>query len=138
MTEQIEKVELPAGKQPALRVVPMATDTNYYGHIFGGWIMAQIDIAGSIPALAFSRGRIATIAVNSMEFHKPVMVGDLVSFYAEVVQTGRSSITVDVEVYAQRNAVNPETIKVTRARLTYVALDEERKPRDISHLAIEN
>ncbi len=137
MTEDSQKTELPPDRQPALRVVPMATDTNYYGNIFGGWIMAQIDIAGSIPALTFARGRIATIAVNSMEFHKPVMVGDLVSFYSRVVKTGTTSITVEVEVYAQRNAENPETIKVTQATLTYVALDENRQPRDISHLKIE-
>ncbi len=116
-------------KQPAIRVAAMPADANFGGSIFGGWIMSQVDIAGSIPALARARGRVATVAVNSFEFHHPVFVGDLVSCYADVVKVGRTSITVKVEVYAQRNPGNVETIKVTAAELTYVALDENRKPR---------
>jgi len=128
MTEK--KTVLP-DKQPAIRVAAMPADTNSAGTIFGGWIMSQVDIAGSIAALERARGRIVTVAVNSFEFHQPVFVGDLVSCYAEVVGVGRTSITVKVEVYAQRTPAKVETIKVTEAELTYVALDENRKPRAI-------
>lgn len=118
-------------KQPAIRVAAMPADTNSAGTIFGGWIMSQVDIAGSIIALERARGRVVTVAVNSFEFHQPVFVGDLISCYAEVIKVGRTSITVKVEVYAQRCPSNPKTIKVTQAELTYVALDENRKPRGI-------
>jgi len=118
-------------KQPAIRVAAMPADTNSAGTIFGGWIMSQVDVAGSIAALERARGRVATVAVNSFEFHKPVFVGDLISCYAEVIKVGRSSITVKVEVYAQRNPGNLKTIKVTEAELTFVALDENRKPRSV-------
>ena len=127
-----EHVSLPAGREPTLRVVPMPADSNSSGDIFGGWVMSQVDIAGSIPAIKLARGRVATIAVNSFVFKQPVMVGDLVSFYAEVVKVGRTSITVSVEVYAQRNPVKEETVKVTEATLTYVAVDNERRPRVVS------
>ena len=122
--------ELP-DKQPAIRVAAMPADTNSAGTIFGGWIMSQVDIAGSIAALERARGRVVTVAVNSFEFHQPVFVGDLISCYAEVIKVGRTSITIKVEVYAQRCPSNPKTIKVTQAELTYVALDENRKPRGI-------
>ncbi|MCL9843042.1 acyl-CoA thioesterase [Ralstonia solanacearum] len=126
-----ETVSLPVGKQPAVRVMPMPADANVHGDVFGGWIMAQVDIAGSIPAVVRANGRVATVAVNSFVFKQPVYVGDLVSFYASVAKTGRTSITVDVEVYAQRMGSNGrhETVKVTEATLTYVATDESRKPR---------
>ncbi|MBC7944246.1 MAG: acyl-CoA thioesterase [Burkholderiales bacterium] len=120
---------LPKGKDPVLRVVAMPADANQFGDIFGGWIMSQVDIAGSIPALRRAKGRAATVAVNSFQFRQPVFVGDLVSFYAEVVRVGRTSVTVDVEVYAQRNPVNEECVKVTEASLTYVAVSENRVPR---------
>ena len=118
-------------KQPAIRVAAMPADTNSAGTIFGGWIMSQVDVAGSIAALERARGRVATVAVNSFEFHKQVFVGDLISCYAEVIKVGRSSITVKVEVYAQRNPGKLKTIKVTEAELTFVALDENRKPRSV-------
>ena len=120
---------LPAGKEPTLRVVPMPADANQSGDIFGGWIMAQVDIAGSIPAIRRARGRVATVAVNSFQFKQPVLVGDVVSLYAEVVRVGRTSITVNVEVYAQRRPEREETVKVTEATLTYVAIDQHRSPR---------
>ncbi len=123
---------LPAGKEPTLRVVPMPADANHTGDIFGGWIMAQVDLAGSIPAIRLARGRVATIAVNSFVFKQPVFVGDVVSFYADVVKVGRTSITVDVEVYAQRRPEREECVKVTEATLTYVAVDGERRPRVVS------
>lgn len=117
---------------PALRVIPMPSDANYTGDIFGGWIMAQVDLAGSIPAHRLAQGRVATVAVNSFVFRQPVFVGDVVSFYAEVVKVGRTSITVDVQVYAQRRPEREECVKVTEAVLTYVAVDNSRKPRVVS------
>jgi acyl-CoA thioesterase YciA len=124
-------VELPKGREVALRVVPMPSDANYTGDIFGGWIMSQVDIAGSIPALRLAGGRIATVAVNSFTFKQPVLIGDLVSFYADIVRVGRTSITVDVEVYAERRTLH-EVVKVTEATLTYVAVDDERRPRPVN------
>ncbi len=124
-------VSLPEG-QPILRTVPMPSDTNYAGDIFGGWIMSQVDMAGSIPAIRRARGRVATVAVNSFVFKQPVFVGDIVSFYANIIKIGRTSITVDVSVYAQRGAREGGQeicIKVTEAVLTYVAIDENRRPR---------
>ena len=123
---------LPVGKDVTLRVVPMPANANQSGDIFGGWIMAQVDIAGSISAVRIARGRVATVAVNSFQFKQPVLVGDLVSFYAEVVRVGRTSITVNVEVYAQRRPEREEIVKVTEATLTYVAIDENRQPRVVS------
>ncbi|SOD40230.1 acyl-CoA thioesterase [Nitrosovibrio sp. Nv4] len=123
---------LPEGGDPILRLVPMPTDTNYAGDVFGGWIMAQVDIAGSIPAIRRARGRVVTVAVNSFVFKQPVFVGDVVSFYASIVKVGRTSITVDVVVYSQRGLRqgNEETCcMVTEAVLTYVAVDENRRPR---------
>ena len=126
-----EKNTVLPDKQPAIRVAAMPADTNSAGTIFGGWIMSQVDIAGSIAALERARGRVVTVAVNSFEFHQPVFVGDLISCYAEVCKVGRTSITVKVEVYAQRSPEKVKTIKVTEAELTYVALDENRKPRSV-------
>ena len=123
---------LPEGRQPTLRVLPMPADANPSGDIFGGWVMAQVDIAGSIPAILAARGRVATVAVQSFVFRQPVLVGDVVSFYAEIARIGRTSITVDVEVYAQRNPAAPECVKVTEATLTYVAVDKQRRPRVVS------
>jgi acyl-CoA thioesterase YciA len=126
---------LPPGKMPELRVMPMPADANVHGDVFGGWIMAQVDIAGSLPAVRRSNGRVATIAVNSFLFKQPVFVGDLLSLYAEIVKVGNTSITVNVEVYAERNRLKTETVKVTEATLTYVATDGDRKPRPIPPLS---
>ena len=123
---------LPVGKDVTLRVVPMPANANQSGDIFGGWIMAQVDIAGSISAVRVARGRVATVAVNSFQFKQPVLVGDVVSFYAEVVRVGRTSITVNVEVYAQRRPEREQVVKVTEATLTYVAIDDNRQPRVVS------
>jgi len=123
---------LPQGKEPTLRVVPMPADENQSGDIFGGWIMSQVDIAGSVAAVRIARGRVATVAVNSFQFKQPVLVGDVVSFYAEVVRVGRTSITVNVEVYAQRRPEREEVVKVTEATLTYVAIDDKRQPRVVT------
>jgi acyl-CoA thioesterase YciA len=116
---------------PQLRVVPMPTDTNMNGDVFGGWIMAHVDLAGSLPAARRANGRVATVAVNSFVFKHPVFIGDVLSIYADVVKVGTTSITVNVEVYAERNLLQGETVKVTEATLTYVATDENRRPRPI-------
>lgn len=122
---------LPEGKTPQLRVVPMPTDTNMNGDVFGGWIMAHVDLAGSLPAARRANGRVVTIAVNSFVFRQPVFVGDVLSIYADVVKVGNTSITVNVEVYAERSQLKGETVKVTEATLTYVATDDNRRPRTI-------
>src|SRR5512144_915856 len=123
-----ETVRLP-DRQPELRVVPMPADANQHGDIFGGWVMSQVDIAGGVVAARRARGRVATVAVNSFVFKEPVLIGDLVTFYAEITRVGRTSITVAVEVYAQRNPTDIVTVKVTEASLTYVATDADRRPR---------
>jgi acyl-CoA thioesterase YciA len=123
---------LPHSEQPVLRLVPMPADTNAHGTIFGGWVMSQVDIAGSIPAWRRAQGPVVTVAVNSFVFKEPVFVGDLVSFYARICKVGRTSVTVDVEVYAQRGRTESrEAVKVTEAQLTYVAVDERRQPRPV-------
>ena len=116
---------------PALRVTPVPADANLHGDIFGGWIMSQVDIAAGIVAAARARGRVGTVAVNAFQFHQPVFVGDVLSIYADVVRVGNTSITVFVEVYAQRNPENVETVKVTEATLTYVAVGPDRKARKV-------
>lgn len=127
MSSQV--ITLPADRVPVLRIIPMPADTNAHGTIFGGWVMAQVDLAGSVAATERALGKVVTVAVNSFVFKEPVFVGDLVSFYARVLKTGRTSITVDVEVFAQRHRFGTEVVKVTEAQLTYVAVDDERKPR---------
>ncbi|OIR14667.1 putative acyl-CoA thioester hydrolase [mine drainage metagenome] len=118
-------------RQPTLRVAAMPSDANYTGDIFGGWLMGQVDIAGSIPAVHRAKGRVATIAVNSFVFKQPIFVGDIVSFYARILKVGTTSVTVDVEVFVQRDPENPTCLKVTEATLTYVAVGEDRKPRPL-------
>lgn len=131
MTTHSQPNQLPVGEQPAIRVLAMPADTNAAGDIFGGWIMSQVDIAGSVVAHQCARGRVVTVAVNSFVFHKPVFVGDVISCYARVSRIGRTSIAVHVEVYAERNRQQDECVKVTEATLTYVAVDEQRKPREV-------
>jgi acyl-CoA thioesterase YciA len=124
--------DLPPDEQPVLRIIPMPADTNAHGTIFGGWVMAQVDLAGSVPAYARAQGPVVTLAVNSFVFKEPVFVGDLVSFYGRVVKVGRTSITVDVEVFAQRGRDGRlNAVKVTEAQLTYVAIDRDRRPRPV-------
>src|SRR5436190_16596625 len=121
--------QLPLNEQPVLRIVPMPADTNAHGTIFGGWVMSQVDIAGGVAAYEVAHGPVVTVAVNSFVFKEPVFVGDLVSLYARVCRVGRTSITVDVEVWAQRGRTGTrDTVKVTEAQLTYVAVDEKRQP----------
>lgn len=129
---QEEYQSLPQDRQPAIRVLAMPADTNARGDIFGGWIMAQVDIAGSVAAHKAVDGRVVTVAVNSFQFRKPVFVGDLISCYAEVVKIGTTSLTVFVEVFAERERLEGRCIKVTEATLTYVAIDEQGRPQAIN------
>jgi len=116
-------------EDPILRVMPMPADSNPHGDVFGGWIMAQVDIAGGILANRRANGRVATVAVTSFVFKQPVFVGDLLSFYGTIVRTGRTSVTVDVSVYTERSRLKREISKVTEATLVYVATDANRRPR---------
>jgi acyl-CoA thioesterase YciA len=118
---------LPDGAELVMRTMPLPADTNSNGDIFGGWLMAQVDLAGA----GIARGRIATVAVNQFLFKQPVTVGDLLSFYARVERIGTTSVTVHVEVLAERNPAQPQVVKVTEANLTYVAIDRDGKPRSI-------
>ncbi len=124
-------VELPS-REPTLRVVPLPADVNQNGDIFGGWVMSQVDIAGSIPASHRARGRVATVAVNSFVFKQPVMIGDVVSFYATITRVGRTSITVDVEVYAQRNPGRCDLRQGDRGEPhVCCGWDPDRRPREL-------
>lgn len=122
---------LPDDKDLVLRVMPMPADANGNGDIFGGWIMAQVDLAGAVLPARIAKGRIATVAVNEFVFKQPVSVGDLLSFYASVTRIGNTSVTVHVEVYAERNPQDLYVVKVTEAKLTYVAIDALGQPRAI-------
>ncbi|MFN7834432.1 MAG: acyl-CoA thioesterase [Burkholderiaceae bacterium] len=123
---------------PVLRVIPMPADSNANGDVFGGWIMAQVDLAGSVCAVAHAHGRVVTVAVNAFTFKHPVMVGDLLTLYAELQHVGTTSMKVYVEVYAQQRFDPANVVKVTDAYLTYVATDENRKPRPVPPLPAQN
>jgi len=122
---------LPTDKELVLRVIPLPRDVNANGDIFGGWVMAQVDLAGAVLPARLAQGRMATVAVNQFVFKQPVRVGDLLSFYAEIVRIGKTSITVDVEVYAQHLTAQDQVVKVTEATLTYVATDAQGRPRPV-------
>ena len=122
---------LPKDKQPALRVMPMPADANQNGDIFGGWIMAQVDVAGGTVAGRMARGRVATVAVKEFVFKQPVQIGDVLSFYVDVERIGNTSVTVTVEVFAERRPETPMVVKVTEATLTYVAIDGSGRPRPV-------
>lgn len=121
--------EYPKDRAPITRVLTMPSNANAAGDIFGGWILAQVDIAGAILAYERAQGRIVTVAMNSAHFKKPVFVGDVVSFFCEVLKIGTTSITVLVEVFAER--VPDIKVKVTEAEVVYVAVDENREPRPV-------
>src|SRR5262249_45118016 len=128
--EKLPRSNLPT-KQPALRVLPMPADANQNGDIFGGWIMSQVDIAGGVGAGKLARRRVATVAVKEFVFKEPVQIGDLLSFYVDVERIGNTSVTVNVEVYAERRPSDPKVVKVTEATLTYVAIDGAGRPRPV-------
>ena len=127
----IAPLTLPGDRQLVMRVMPMPADANGNGDIFGGWIMAQVDVAGAVLPARIAKGRIATVAVNQFVFKQPVSVSDLLSFYAKVERVGRTSVTVNVEVYAERNPADLHVVKVTEANLTYVAIDGNGRPRPL-------
>ena len=124
-------VDLPTDKELVLKVIPMPGDTNANGDIFGGWVMAQVDLAGAVIPHRIGKGRMATVAVNQFVFKQPVQVGDILSFYSSVTRIGRTSVTVQVEVYAESFRNQGEFVRVTEALLTYVAIDENGRPRAI-------
>jgi acyl-CoA thioesterase YciA len=114
-----------------LKVIPMPGDCNANGDIFGGWVMANVDLAGAVVPARYAGGRMATVAVNEFVFKHPVRVGDILSFFAKMTRIGRTSMTVKIEVYAERFGTQGEYAKVTEASLTYVAIDEHGKPREV-------
>jgi len=128
---RLPSVQLPTDMELVLKVVPMPADCNVNGDIFGGWVMAQVDVAGSILPNRHARGRMATVAVNEFIFKQPVRVGDLLSFYSKVIRIGTTSVTVQVDVFAECFTEQGRYVKVTEARLTYVAIDHEGRPRPL-------
>ena len=130
-SHQPRGLQLPKNRVLSLRVVPMPADSNQNGDIFGGWIMSHVDIAGGTVASRVARGRVATVAVNAFVFKQPVQVGDVLSFYTDVVKVGTTSVRINVEVYAERGRADKRVVKVTEATLTFVAIDGEGRPRPI-------
>jgi len=125
------RTELPQDKELVLKVIPLPADCNANGDIFGGWVMAQVDLAGAVLPARHVRGRMATVAVNQFVFKQPVRVGDILSFLASVTRVGNTSVTVQVEVFAERMRDQGRYLKVTEASLTYVAIDDQGRPRPI-------
>ena len=124
-------VDLPRDQELVLKVIPLPSDTNANGDIFGGWVMAQVDLAGAVLPARIAQGRMATVAVNEFIFKQPVRVGDILSFFGSITRIGRTSVTVKIEVFAESFRNQGRYIKVTEALLTYVAIDEQGKPRPI-------
>ena len=131
-------LHLSADRELVLRVMPMPADVNANGDVFGGWIMAQVDVAGAVLPFRIAKGRIATVSVNQFVFKQPVSLGDLLSFYARVTRVGTTSVSVHVDVYAERNPVDPTVVKVTEADLTYVAIDPAGRPRKLPGVTPES
>jgi len=128
MSEPIE--DTPPDEQPAVRITAMPADSNPYGDIFGGWLMSQMDLGASLVASRHCKGRAVTIAVDGMQFHRPVLIGDELSVFARLVKVGNTSMTVEVEAW-RRPRHGDETQKVTQARFVFVAIDEVRRPRKV-------
>ena len=122
---------LPNDAELVLKVIPMPADCNQSGDIFGGWVMAQVDLAGAVLPARYVNGRIATVAVNEFIFKQPVKVGDILSFFSSITRVGNTSITVKVEVFAERFSMQGVYLKVTEANVTYVAIDSNGKPKQI-------
>ena len=121
----------PDDAELVLKVIPMPADCNQSGDIFGGWVMAQVDLAGAVLPARYVNGRIATVAVNEFIFKQPVKVGDILSFFSSITRVGNTSITVKVEVFAERFSMQGVYLKVTEANVTYVAIDSNGKPKQI-------
>ena len=131
-------VQLPTDKELVLKMIPMPRDCNANGDIFGGWVMAQVDMAGAVIPARYTRGRQATVAVNQFVFKQPVRVGDILSFFSSVTRVGRTSVTVQVEVYAERFRTQGVFVKVTEASLTYVSVGDDGRPRVLPGLVAAN
>lgn len=123
--------EAPPDEQPAIRIVAMPADANYYGDVFGGWLMNMMELAASSVASRESAGRAVTVAIDAVTFHHPVRIGDEVSVYAKLAKLGRTSMKIAVEAW-QRDRDGEDTARVTEATFTFVAIDQDRKPRPIS------
>ncbi len=130
-------VELPTDQELVLKVIPLPSDTNANGDIFGGWVMAQVDLAGAVLPARIAQGRMATVAVNEFIFKQPVRVGDILSFFGSIKRIGRTSITVQIEVFVERFSHQGRYIKVTEALLTYVAIDDQGRPRALPQAAAD-
>ena len=130
-TSRADKVLLPTDQELVLKVIPMPRDCNANGDIFGGWVMAQVDLAGAVVPARYIQGRMVTVAVNEFVFKHPIQVGDILSFFAKLTRIGRTSVTVKVEVFAERFGSQDDYVKVTEASITYVAVDENGKPRQV-------
>jgi acyl-CoA thioesterase YciA len=128
--EAIMTASSPEGRDPAIRTIAMPSDANANGDIFGGWMMAQMDLAGAVVAIRQAKGRVATVAVEAMAFHRPVMIGDLVSCYAEVKRVGRTSIGVQIDAWVERR-IDGSAEQVTSGLFTYVAIDDKGQPRPV-------
>lgn len=122
--------EILSGRDPALRVTAMPADTNAYGDIFGGWLLSIMDSAAGLTAARYSHGRAVTVALDRMQFHEPVKVGDEVSVYCEVERVGRTSMTIGVDAW-RRPRFEESAVKVTEAKFTFVAIDDDGRPRDV-------
>jgi acyl-CoA thioesterase YciA len=125
-----ERANRPPESEPAIRAIAMPGDANPNGDIFGGWLLSQMDLAGGAVARRRAKGRTATVAITGMSFHRPVFVGDEVTCYASIVRIGRTSITVKVESWVRRGT-SDEQIEVTEGIFTYVAIDNDRRPRPV-------
>jgi acyl-CoA thioesterase YciA len=126
-----EHQELPQDKALVLKVAPMPADCNADGDIFGGWVVGQMDIAGWVLPARYAKGRVVTVGINRLSFKQPVRVGDLLSFFVGIVRIGRTSMTVDVDVYAERVEAPQRYRKVTEGQITYVAVNEQGRPRPL-------
>lgn len=133
----ITGAEIHVGRDPAIRVVPMPADTNSNGDIFGGWLMSIMDSAGGLTASRFSKGRAVTVAMDGMQFLQPVKVGEEISVYTEIERVGRTSITIAVEAW-RRERHSEEAIKVTEAKFTFVAIDDDGRPRPVQALSTKD
>jgi acyl-CoA thioesterase YciA len=131
----MQQSELPPNESPAVRTIAMPAETNSAGDIFGGWLMWQMDLAAGSAAARRARGRCATVAVDGIVFHRPVAVGDEVSLYATVTKVGRTSITVNVEAWRRRRD-DEAMIRVTEAKFTFVALDQDGRPRPVPTIGL--
>ena len=126
-------LDIPPETEPTVRTVPMPSDANANGDIFGGWVLSQMDIAGGVLASDRAQGRVVTIAIEAMRFHKPIAVGDIDSLYGKIVEIGRTSVTVHLETWARRNSSGKE-VKVTEGTFVYVAIATDGKPRVLPDL----